>query len=80
VSRFKWTVEIEVDEIWVADGFDIGAYIKQSEGNGPEVLIDMGEAAKWFTTDEAKVTLVSAPDQKDIRREQGYNSNKGDVK
>ena len=76
MSRFKWTVEIEVDARWIADGFDVADYVKRNDG-GPEALIDMGDAAKWFRFDEATIKVIAAPDPKDIRREQGYSANEG---
>jgi len=76
VSRFKWTVEIEVDATWIADGFDPTEYVKRSDG-GPDALIEMGDAAKWFRFDEATIKVIAAPDPKDIRREQGYSANEG---
>ncbi len=76
MSRFKWTVEIEVDAFWIADGFDVTEYVNRGDG-GPDALIELGDAAKWMRFDEAKVTLISAPDPKDIRREQGYSANEG---
>jgi len=79
VTRFKWTVEIEVDATWVADGFDITEYVKGNDG-GPDALIDMGEVAKWFRTDEATVKVIAAPDPKDIRREQGYSPSEASAK
>ena len=79
MTRFKWTVEIEVDAIWVADGFDITEYVKGNDG-GPDTLIDMGEAAKWFRFNEATIKVIAAPDSKDIKREQGYSPNEGGAK
>jgi len=72
VTRYKWTIEIEVCAAGVADGFDASECVKRNDG-GPSALCDMGEAAKWFRFDEATVKVIAAPDPKDIRPEQGYD-------
>ena len=71
MPKFRWTVEIEVAAIWVADGFDLTKCVESSDG-GPEALIEIGEAAKWFRQEEATIRVVEAPDAKEIRKEQGY--------
>lgn len=62
---FKWTIEIEVDETWVADGFDI---------SDAEDFADRF-AAKFLPQaypEEVKAEIIKAPDQADIRKAQGY--------
>lgn len=61
--RFKWTVEIEVDETWVADGFELTQ----------ERLEDMlGHTLSSATSTEYAGLVLKAPDAKDILRVQGY--------
>ncbi len=60
---FKWTVEIEVAEAWVEDGFDLTE----------ERLKDMVEADLMYSYhNECKVKILEAPDPKEIRKVQGY--------
>ena len=79
MTTYKWTVEIEVDATGVADGFNVNEFIERGDG-GPDALIDMGEAAKWFRFKDAKIKVIAAPDPQDIRREQGYGPNEGGKK
>lgn len=61
--RFRWVVEIEVDEIWVADGFDL------TEDRLEEmVLADLSFAR----SDEVAVKVLRTPDPAVIREAQGY--------
>lgn len=61
---FKWTVEIEVNEVWVADGFQV-----TEEG-----LRDAFQ--EYFlplsTEGEVKVAVVKTPTVKALRKAQGY--------
>lgn len=61
--RFKWVVEIEVDEIWVGDGFEITAEAVQ------EALLEKVPA----THDEIVVKVLKRPDPVVIRQAQGYD-------
>jgi len=63
MKRFKWTVEFEVDETWVADGFDL----------------DNERALDMLNTDlcmahgsELGAKVIKAPEQSAIRKAQGY--------
>lgn len=61
MGTFKWTVEIEVDETWVADGFDI---------TEPESL--EGKLLPYAHSDEINVKVLKKPSKKSIRKAQGY--------
>ena len=59
---FKWTVEVEVSENWVADGFDLSNRIEE-----------LGETLLPFSVDgEVAVHIRKAPDPDAIRKAQGY--------
>lgn len=64
MTKFKWTVEIEVDETWVADGFNL----------------DQDRADDWknkliaFAYDnEVSIKIIKSPSRKSIRKMQGYD-------
>jgi hypothetical protein len=60
---YKWTVEIEVNEVWVADGFDLT----------DERLKEMIESELGYSySHETRVQVLKAPSPKKIRRAQGY--------
>lgn len=62
-KKFKWTVEIEIDEVWVADGFELTE----------ERLIDMVQSDLQYATEsEIKVKILKSPDEKAISKAQGY--------
>lgn len=61
--KFKWTLEVEVDETWVADGFDFHEDRVRELAEG---LI------AYAYPHEVKVRVLSAPDPKAIRKAQGY--------
>lgn len=62
--KFKWTVEFEVDESWVADGFDLT----------DERALDMlsGDLTFAHIDSELGAKVIKAPDAKAIRQIQGY--------
>ena len=62
-KRFKWTVEFEVDETWVADGFNL-----TTERAQRMIAKELG----WARSSEIGARTVEAPDPKDIRKAQGY--------
>ena len=63
--RFKWTVEIEVDEKWVADGFDLTE----------ERVVDMLQNdLRYAYESEVGARVLKAPSKKDIRVAQGYTT------
>ena len=62
-KMFKWTIEIAVDQMWVEDGFNMGQhYVEFIKEN----LIG------WASGDEVKVKVLTRPDEKEIRKVQGY--------
>jgi hypothetical protein len=62
---FKWTVEIAVNEIWVADGFEITADKIQ------EALQTM---IGYSYENETRVRVITAPASAAIRKAQGYEA------
>lgn len=63
MTKFKWTVEFEVTEAWVEDGFEITA----------ERALDMlANALPYAYGSELKAKVVKAPAQAIIRKTQGY--------
>ena len=65
MKTFKWVVEFEVTEDWVADGFDI---------NQNTATDMMANALPYANNDEFKATVLKAPEPKSIRQTQGYTS------
>jgi hypothetical protein len=63
VKRFKWTVQFEVDETWVADGFDL------TDERALEMLNGDLVSAR---TDELGARVIKAPTASSIRKAQGY--------
>ena len=64
-KRFKWTVEIEVDEKWVADGFDL---------TNDNIINRLQDMLPFATSDEVSGKILKAPSKKAIRVAQGYES------
>jgi hypothetical protein len=64
--KFKWTIEIEVDETWVADGFDMN----------DRAALDMLACRLPYAnmSSELKAKVVAAPDAELIATTQGYKS------
>ena len=63
MSMQKWIVQIEVDDSWVADGFDL-----DKDRLLDMVANDLNQAHEW----EIKVKIIHHPDVKVIRKLQGY--------
>ena len=63
--KFKWTVQFEVDETWVADGFNL------TNERAHEMLANTLTSAY---NHELKAKVLSAPDQEKIAKAQGYQS------
>ena len=62
MTRQKWIVEFEVDDLWVADGFEI------TDESALEMLSDrLGYAYEWERS-ELGAKVVSAPAPDTIRR------------
>jgi hypothetical protein len=65
MKTFKWVVEFEVTETWVADGFNI------TQGKAIDM---MANALPYASGAEFKATVIKAPDAKLIRKTQGYSN------
>jgi hypothetical protein len=64
MRRFKWTVEIEVDETWVMGGFNL------TEAK----VVDMLQNTLPFAySTEVGARIIKAPTKQEIRKAQGYN-------
>lgn len=61
---FKWTAEIEVDETWIADGFELTA-----EDLKNAILEHM---LGYADDSEVNVEIVKSPSEDEIREAQGY--------
>lgn len=64
-KRFKWTVEIEVDETWVADGFNL------TDARAMRMLENSIPHANSY---ELSAKVTSAPPGEEIASAQGYAS------
>lgn len=64
-KKFKWVVEIEVDEVWVADGY---------EANADRVKDAIMEYSLGYAYDsEVNVKILKAPTKKSIAKAQGFD-------
>ena len=63
--RYKWTLEIEVDESWVADGFDFNENRVQDL---TESLIGYAKPG------EVSIRVIEAPTANRIREAQGFQA------
>jgi hypothetical protein len=61
-KKFKWTVEIEVDQIWVEDGFNL------TEDRLNSMI---GYELSYANGNEYKGTIIKAPKQSTIDKVQG---------
>ena len=69
--KFVWTISVEVDPVWVADGFDPDAdQFKDAILSGM-----LGYARE----DEVTVRIVKTPDRAAVLTEQGYTVVKGPI-
>ena len=62
-ATFSWTVRVDVDERWVADGFDL------TDERLQDILL---HALPYANERELGGKVLKAPDVKDIRKAQGY--------
>ena len=62
-KRFKWTIEIEVDETWVADGFNL------TDDSATEML---GKRLGWAYSHEFSARVLTSPPPVEIQRAQGF--------
>ena len=63
MKTFKWVVEFEVTENWVADSFEI---------TDRKAIGMMEDALPFASGAEFKARVIKAPDHKLIRNVQGY--------
>ena len=63
MKRYKWTVVFEIDETWVADGFDL------TDERAQDII---AHALPYAYGHELGAKVIDAPDPNDIRRAQGY--------
>jgi hypothetical protein len=63
MKTFKWVVEFEVTETWVADGFNI---------TDQKAMSMMEKALPFASGAEFKAKVIKAPAAKLIRITQGY--------
>jgi hypothetical protein len=61
--RFRWLIEVEVNEVWVADGFDF------DEDRCDQVRENL---IGYADPDEVQVRVVKTPSPVEIRQSQGY--------
>ena len=62
-KTFKWVVEFEVAEAWVADGFDL---------TDERALSMLANDLSWAHGSELGAKVIKAPDPNEIRVAQGY--------
>jgi hypothetical protein len=60
---YKWTVQIEIDPIWVRDGFNL---------TRERMLEILSKTLDFAYEHEFDAQIISAPDPKQIRVEQGH--------
>jgi hypothetical protein len=63
MARFKWTVEFEVDETWVADGFDL---------TDERALQMLANDLSYAYGHELGAKVLKAPKPEAVRKAQGY--------
>ena len=65
MAKLKWTVEFEVEDVWVADGFELT----------DERALDMlsHDLSSAIIGMELSAKVISAPTPEEIRRLQGYD-------
>ena len=61
--KLKWVVELEVDEQWVADGFDL---------TDDRALDMLNGELPYASLSELNVRVIESPAKKDILKIQGY--------
>ena len=61
---FKWTVQFQVDESWVADGFDL---------TDERAMAMLNSTLPYAYESELRAKVTAAPNHKAIRKAQGYS-------
>jgi len=67
MTKFKWTVEFEVDECWVADGFNL---------TDERALAMLTADLCYANSEELKAKVIKSPDVERIAKVQGYSNAK----
>ena len=67
-KTYKWTIEIEVSENWVQDGFDISDYSPYDLA----CALQEGILSVAYPGDELKAKVIKSPDAAAISAEQGF--------
>jgi hypothetical protein len=62
---YKWTVELEVNAVWVADGFDL---------DDERALHILQAHLGYARSHELKARVIQAPDADEVAQEMGYAS------
>jgi hypothetical protein len=65
MKKIKWVVEFEVDEKWIADGFNM---------TNQKAMGMLENVLPFASGVEFKATVIKAPDNKLIRKIQGYTN------
>lgn len=67
MAKFKWTVEIEIDETWVEDGFDL---------EDDDAVADMikGSRLGYATSQEVKSKVLKRPPDELVAKAMGYGT------
>lgn len=65
MAKFKWTVEFTVDEVWVADGFEI---------DKDRALDMIATTLPHSVSTEFNARIIAKPPADKIARAQGYKS------
>lgn len=61
-GKFKWVVEFEVDQVWVADGFNL---------NDDSAFEMLNERLGYAYEHELSARVIKAPDSKRIKAARG---------
>jgi hypothetical protein len=65
MAKFCWVVAIEVDESWVADGFEL------TDERAHQMV---GQALPYAYENEFSAKVLRGPDRRDIDAAQGYTA------
>lgn len=78
---YRWTIDIEVSETWVEDGFgSLGSEATPAEEARRRGLFELMLAERILSCaygSEISVKIVKEPCMKAVRRAQGYDTKKG---
>lgn len=63
-GRTCYTVQLEIDAVWVADGFEL---------TNERALDMLYDTLRWVEAEEVSARILQAPEHEDVLREQGYS-------